>query len=588
MVESEEYCKECDPNREHLYFATGFGLIQCFKGLMSFEDEDLLAALNHVKNGNTVASEHRKRAASLPTRLAGLVLGSLNTSGVGWIKSMTPVERHAELVYAESLFEKAILGIVYSGDWLAFIKEALNLRTTINIYRQLGQFIEAADAEARARGEAEDATIDPHFRSGVCLGVGMSNVILSLMPSKVLTIIELFGYKGDRHAGLAYLMKPGGWSKDEPEPAVGVEEEGLRRPICDMALLLFHLVFSSLTFDGIDIGMAQKILDYHQKRYPNGVFFLFGQGRLSFCRGQPAQAIEYYSRAVAAQDQYRNLHYVSHWEIGVANLALWDVPASLTNWRVLAEEATWSKATYTYGVAVCLLELGDEKQREEAAKLMEQISSLRQRIAGKSIPLEKFVARKARKFSAQNGRLALAALEFSYLFLAIARAPRAVILARMLPQADALLAELAQWKERPAAYDGTFWDDWCLAMFLRGVCLRYVAHPDADAVVDPGEKLEMDQSAAERDAVAAFEAIFKDGDKIVLDHYLNYYAHFEYGRLLACKGEKAQAREHLELVMSGKPLEGPGVHRKGKFSMENGLHVRTHAALEALDQTDRL
>lgn len=99
---------------------------------------------------------------------------------------------------------------------------SLNLRTTINIYRQLGQFIEAADAEARARGEAEDATIDPHFRSGVCLGVGMSNVILSLMPSKVLTIIELFGYKGDRHAGLAYLMKPGGWSKDEPEPAVGV------------------------------------------------------------------------------------------------------------------------------------------------------------------------------------------------------------------------------------------------------------------------------------------------------------------------------------------------------------------------------
>lgn len=29
---------------------------------------------------------------------------------------------------------------------------------------------------------------------------------------------------------------------------------------------------------------------------------------------------------------------------------------------------------------------------------------------------------------------------------------------------------------------------------------------------------------------------------------------FEYGRLLACKGEKAQAREHLELVMSGMSL----------------------------------
>ena len=54
----------------------------------------------------------------------GRVIKSLNTSGVGWYKTMTPMERHAELVYAESLFEKALLGIVYSGDWLAFVKEA--------------------------------------------------------------------------------------------------------------------------------------------------------------------------------------------------------------------------------------------------------------------------------------------------------------------------------------------------------------------------------------------------------------------------------------------------------------------------------
>lgn len=139
MVESEDYCRRYDPKmcanpcrsfwvcllnvcRERLYFATGYGLIQCFKGMISFEDDvcihsiysccdlhasqDLLSALNHVRHGNAIASQHRKRAASLPTRLAGLLVGSLNTSGVGFIKSMTPVERHAELVYAESLLEK--------------------------------------------------------------------------------------------------------------------------------------------------------------------------------------------------------------------------------------------------------------------------------------------------------------------------------------------------------------------------------------------------------------------------------------------------------------------------------------------------
>jgi hypothetical protein len=52
------------------------------------------------------------------------------------------------------------------------------------------------------------------------------------------------------------------------------EEEGNQRPICDMALLIFHLVLSSVTFDGIDITMAQRILDWNLKRYSNGMMTL--------------------------------------------------------------------------------------------------------------------------------------------------------------------------------------------------------------------------------------------------------------------------------------------------------------------------
>lgn len=54
-----------------------------------------------------------------------LVRGSI---GVGSIKAMTPVQRHAELIYAECLLLKAVIGIIYSGDFIAFLKEALNMR----------------------------------------------------------------------------------------------------------------------------------------------------------------------------------------------------------------------------------------------------------------------------------------------------------------------------------------------------------------------------------------------------------------------------------------------------------------------------
>ncbi|KII83697.1 hypothetical protein PLICRDRAFT_180049 [Plicaturopsis crispa FD-325 SS-3] len=587
MLEAEDYMNEKDPSKERLYFATGFGLIQCVKGLMSFENEDLLAGIGHTKHGNHIASLHRKRAASLPMRLAGYFAGSLHASGIGFVQSMTAVERHAELVYAESLFEKALLGIVYSGDFLAFIKEALNMRTTINIYRQLYKFIEHSDEEATARGEGqEDVSIDAHFRSGVYLGIGLSNLILSLIPSKILTIMEIFGYKGDRKFGLEILARAGGWSKDRDEPTVTRENEGVRRSICDMSLLIFHLVLSSLTFDGVDMSMAQKILDYNLKRYPNGVFFLFGAGRLCLARGQPKKAIEYYTKAMESQSQYRNLHHISFWEMAISHMALWDISSSLPCWRNLEAESTWSKAIYSYGVAVCLLELGGEANKEEAKKFMDKVPGLRQRIAGKSIPLEKFVARKARKFHEQGGRLAMPGLEILYLFLGIARAPRTIVLTKMVPEVERHLAVLRAHEADPASYEGGtgFWDDMCLARFLEGVCYRYVAYPDPDAILDPDERLAVPREDAVKRATDAFKFVFAHGPEIHFEHYLVYHAHYEYGRLLACEGDHEGARTQLDLVLSGKPLEVNHAARKGKYSMESALHVRAHAALEAIHQ----
>ncbi|KZV62664.1 hypothetical protein PENSPDRAFT_591100 [Peniophora sp. CONT] len=580
MVECEEYCHESDPKKERLYFATGYGLIQCVKALMSYEDEDLLAAIGHTKHGNHIAQQHRKKSASLPFRLAGYVTGSAH--GIGHILAMTPVERHAELVYAESLFEKAILGIVYSGDWLAFIKEALNMRTTFNTYRTLGKYVEHMDAEAKKRGEEFDASLDVHFRSGVYLGVGMSNIILSLLPARINSIIELFGYRGDRKLGLDLLMKAGGWTKESNEPTVSREDEGVRRSICDMALMIFHLVLSSFTSEGVDVSIAAKIIDWNLKRYPNGVFFLFGEGRVSLVRSQPRKAIECYERAASAQNQYRNLHHISFWEIATAQLALWELQASLDKWRILAKESTWSKAIYTYSVAACLLQLGGAENEKEGLALMEKVPEMRQRIAGKSIPLEKFVARKARKAQTQK-RLSLPALELACIFGAIAHAPRDVIHERMLPVVEATLAELKPFESEPAKRPG-YWDDWCLAHYLEGVCMRFIAYPDGDAVVDTAQEISgpsVDQAAAR--GRAAFEAIFANGTKIELDHYLVYFAHFEYGRLLARGGDKEKAKEQLDAVFSGRHLEVNAAGKKGKYSLENALHLKTQAALEALD-----
>lgn len=68
--------------------------------------QDLLSAINHTRHGNSIAAAHRKSPPSLAGRLAGYIVPGMSNSGPEWVAQMTPVERHAELVYAETLHEK--------------------------------------------------------------------------------------------------------------------------------------------------------------------------------------------------------------------------------------------------------------------------------------------------------------------------------------------------------------------------------------------------------------------------------------------------------------------------------------------------
>jgi len=97
---------------------------------------------------------------------------------------MTDVQRHAELCYQESILMKAMLCILYSGDWFAFVKEALNLRNANLAYRNMNEFIRQADAAAGGH----DKSIDRHFRSGVLFGDGINSLILSMLPGSIMTV----------------------------------------------------------------------------------------------------------------------------------------------------------------------------------------------------------------------------------------------------------------------------------------------------------------------------------------------------------------------------------------------------------------
>ena len=121
MKEAETLCYESDPEGVHMYIGTASAVIQTIKAMMTFDKDDLKEALEIAKTTSALANTLRKPSGSVAGRLAGFVR---DRSGVAHVKAMNIVQKHAELVYAETLLIKAVLGIVAGGDWVGLIKEA--------------------------------------------------------------------------------------------------------------------------------------------------------------------------------------------------------------------------------------------------------------------------------------------------------------------------------------------------------------------------------------------------------------------------------------------------------------------------------
>lgn len=175
MKEAETLVYESDPEAQHMYVQNAGAVIQAIKGMMTFDQEDLSVALEISKGTSALADSLRKPGGGIGSKLAGLV----RSNAVDNIRSMTIVQKHAELVYAESLLLKAVLGIVAGGSWVGLINEALNMRSAYGIYRTLQQYLEASGG---------DTELDEDFKSGVELGTGLSSLMLSLLPGKVLKV----------------------------------------------------------------------------------------------------------------------------------------------------------------------------------------------------------------------------------------------------------------------------------------------------------------------------------------------------------------------------------------------------------------
>ncbi|XP_046801280.1 tetratricopeptide repeat protein 39B-like [Lucilia cuprina] len=156
-------------------------------------------------------------------------------------------------------------------------------------------------------------------------------------------------------------------------------------------------------------------------------------------------------------------------------------------------------------------------ERMSIDNLMRDCPAYKQRIAGKSLPMEKFICKKSERYFSQGNFLCLPAIELMYLWNTFKVISKKYEIADSIYRViDTKLNEMERSTER-SVYDS---DNKALCLLLRGACLRQMKKPGL-ALQDLNECIDLHPLIKEDLYLIAFASVecglvYADENKINL------------------------------------------------------------------------
>lgn len=509
-----------------MYHSMGHAVFQFLEAILTFEQQHIIKAGEELKKCLEVCQRQRKK--NTISQSIGKTFKRANYS------QLTDLESHAELCSAEALLLRAVLTFIEDETLSSLIRGSFKIRQCFNSYKECAQILH------KRQWETESSRI--HFESGVRMGTGTFNLMISLLPARVIKILEFIGFSGNKASGLADLHR-------------GYELCGLRQVLCALTLLGYHLIVCYvLSHQGGDLNLCNEILEAQLKQYPKGVWFLFFKGRLDFMQGNLEQAQYWYKKSWKSQTVWPQFHHLSFWELLWVNCLRLDWREASLYATYLVEQSKWSRTIYSYQKAAVMLMIDGLTLTEQQTieHLMRDAPKYKQRIAGKSLPMEKFICKKAARYFQQDKQLLLPAIELMYVWNAFK------VMGKKYEIADGIYQlierKMQQLQQKPPTDDPYAADNKALCLLLRGACYRQMKKTFL--------------------ALQDLEACIALHPHIVEDNYLIAYAAVETGLLHADENRTELAIATLEDAKK----------RYTGYSLESRLHFRIHAALMELKE----
>ncbi|RZB38811.1 tetratricopeptide repeat protein 39B, partial [Asbolus verrucosus] len=495
--------------------------------------EESQRAINYFFNNQFLEAKNLmtpyKCIISLKTRTTGLKKNTFGESLGKMVKKnnfdqYSEEEAHAELCHAECLLLKSMLTFMEDETLSSFIKASIKIRSCYNSYKDCQQIL--------VKSQWDKTSSKVHFESGVKMGIGTFNLMISLLPSRVIKLLEFIGFSGNKQLGLNDLIQ-------------GYRTDGLRQILCLMTLLGYNLiVLYVLSHQEGDIKVSEEILKKQLKKHPQGVWFLFFKGRLEFMKGNLDESVEWYKKSWKSQNLWPQFHHVCFWEL----LLKTDWKEALVYCTHLLEGSRWSRTIYSYQKAALMCMMKENLSSTDIVvidNLMKDVPKYKQRIAGKSLPLEKFALKKAERYFEQDHNLVLPVIELMYVWNLFKAMKNFNVANKVYKLIEKALKDINS-NLKPSKYST---DNRALILLLQGACLRQMKSP--------------------LQALDCLETVISLHKDIVEDNYLVPYAIVELALIEWERGNREKAI--LALEDAKKNYSG--------YSLESRLHFRIHTAL---------
>ncbi|KAF9512122.1 hypothetical protein BS47DRAFT_1345927 [Hydnum rufescens UP504] len=235
-----------------------------------------------------------------------------------------------------------------------------------------------------------DGPVDRLILSGTAFGFGLFNLVFSMLPPKIRSVVGILGFQGDRRLALQAL-------------AVAAAGDDVHSHFAALTLMTYHgyvLQLSGFQADGeYIIRQYNALLARGEKKFPHGSLWLVNRAKIQRNDGHNQAAIETLNHALnpcSRPANFRQADAMLVFELAWVHLVEDQFEEAADAFLRMMQLNHWSHATYAFLAAGCYLSVGTPERRKTAQELFGRIPDLleRKRMGGRELPTEAYIRKK--------------------------------------------------------------------------------------------------------------------------------------------------------------------------------------------------